>query len=352
MDLRKVAAFWRGRHHVGAEVSVAEVFERYEDSAEWSRFATSTRSGKKSVLAQFCSAFGEIPASRVRLEDVEDYLDKIPHTITRNNHIRILRTFFKWAAGRKNRFVRQSPLISLQTEPEESSLPVFIPLEKVRALFDAAVRTDSGMIPFLALGFFAGIRPDEILRMEPRDFLFSDRRIQIRPEVAKRKRKGRPLPRILEDLPETVWKWLAAVDFDGRLDCASYIVRRRNLYAAAGIEWCNSAARHTFATYAYAKFNDGGKVRKWTGHRGGDNLLLTSYAALEEHARGIAYFEILPPSERIVPVRRISKYGKRAAWPSDERLLELTTRKTNREIAAIYGVTEAAVRKRVQRIRS
>lgn len=82
------------------------------------------------------------------------------------------------------------------------------------------------------------------------DIHMLDKRISIRPEVAKRKYP----PCLFDGLPDTVWSWLEAVDFDGTIDTVNYADRRRSLYKLAGItEIPNSATRHSFATYAYAK---------------------------------------------------------------------------------------------------
>jgi integrase len=204
--------------------------------------------------------------------------------------------------------------------------------------------------PFLALSFFAGIRSYELLRIEKRDFHIKEQKINIRKEVAKPKRKGKPLPRFLEGLPVTVWKWLDAVDFDGNVDTINYVERRRNLYKRAKIEhWPNSAARHSFATYGYAHFEESGRVKKWTGHRGDDTVFLTNYAGLETKENGGRFFKILPP-KKIQSKRLTHRNANRGNWPSDEELLKrLKDGESKTKIAIEVGVSEAAVRNRLRR---
>lgn len=349
-NLRDVARFWEARNPEAEQATVFEVVTAYQDSPEWENYAASTKSSKRSSLKQFAGRFGDLAIGSVTLKVVENHLNEIPCVVTRNSQIRTIKTFFKWATNRKHRFLNYNPVHLLEQEAEDMGTPEYLTVLQVEALFDQAIKTDTAMIPFLAISFFAGIRSSEIIRMEEKDFHIQDRKINIRKEVAKRKRKGKPLPRFIEGLPDTLWDWLDAVDFKGDCDTINYNVRRRAIYEAAGIEkWPNSAARHTFATHAYAHFQESGKVKKWTGHRGDDTVFLSHYAGLETQENGTKYFGILPPSE-IAPVRKLHINANRADWPSDQLLLKrLKEGEPKTKIAAELGVSEAAVRKHLKR---
>lgn len=348
-DLRIVARYWAEQNPEKPASPAKEVIDCYKSSPQWDALAQATRNQKGSVLKKFSETFGDTPLSAITIEAVENYLDEIPDDVTRNSHARILKTFFKWTTHRRNRYLHRSPLEPLELAPLHYGTPEFIDYKGVQRLFDEACETDTGMIPFLALGFFAGIRTDEILRLKPADIQTTDKRINVRAEVAKPKRKGKPLPRLIEGLPETLWKWLEAVDFDGSIDKTNYMRRRRELVQAAKIEWPNSAARHTFATYAYAHFNDGGKVRKWTGHRGGDSTMLTHYAGLETQEHGKKYFEILPSKKKITTIRPKSKAAQQVKWPPDQELKKLAWEKPLSHLAKDLNCSDQAIRKRCRK---
>ncbi len=228
------------------DLTISEVLAKYKNSVEWSRFSEDTTKSKGSQLALFAKKFGSTKIHSIKIEEVEDYLDAYENPITRNTHIRAIKTFFQWCLKRGHRYLTHSPLEALSVAPEEFNSPDYLTLEEVKALFKQAVKDDTALIPVLALGFFAGIRTSEICKMKPRDFLMEDKQINIRADVAKPKRAGKPLPRLIEGLPETLWKWLEAVDFNGELDCTNLVSRRKNLYVDAEINrWPNSAARHT-----------------------------------------------------------------------------------------------------------
>lgn len=349
-NLREVSSDWAKRNPEEKPRQVAFVVDAFQSSKEWANFADTTKSKYKSGLKSLSEQFGGHSIGDVTLEDLENYLDAIPCSVTRNTQTRLIKRFFKWATNRKHRFLSQNIAYPLEIEPEDSKSPEYLPITQIKALFDQAIKMDTAMIPFLALSFFAGIRSYELLRIEKRDFHIKERTINIRKEVAKPKGKGKPLPRFLEGLPLTVWQWLDAVNFDGEVDTANYTKRRRDLYQKAKIEhWPNSAARHSFSTYAYAYFEESGRVKKWTGHRGTDTVFLNHYAGLETKENGGKFFEILPP-KTIRPIRIMHKNANRGNWPSDTELVKrLKSGEAKTKIAAEAGVSEAALRNRIRR---
>ncbi|WP_309383777.1 hypothetical protein [Cerasicoccus frondis] len=349
VDLRDVVSFWLEHNPVSGRSPLKDVVVAYKSSRQWDSFAASTQSNKSHQLRKFSDQFGEELLSNISISKVEKYLDQYEEAVTRNNHLRTLKSFFKWCTRRENRYLNVNPIEVVDALPEVYDVPEHMPLEKVRDVMKQAASTDTALIPFLALGFFAGLRPSEIARLEKRDFLFGDRRINVRGEVAKRKRAGKPLARLLEGLPDTLWKWLEAVEFDGVVDAVNYVPRRKRLYELAKVLGFNSAARHTFATYAYAVY-EAGQVRKWTGHRNSDSLLLTHYAGLEERARGEAYFKILPPKAKLPPQKPDNKYAAATNWPDDVQLKQMVGASSKVAVAEMLGVSEAAVRKRLKRM--
>lgn len=349
-DLREVARFYAERNLDKGSKRVEEVIREFYQSEKWAAYAPSTRSTNSSILGKFGRKFGKLNMADLTVKDVDAYLRGFEHEVTRNNHRRVLKHLIKWAMQSKQGFVRHFRIEDLGSTQEDFGTPEFYTVEETARLFQAAVKTDTGMIPFLALGHFAGLRPSEITRLQARDFNFEEKWINVRAEVAKRRRKGKPLPRLIEGLPDTLWKWLGSVGFQGAIDTANYVKRRANLYKLAGLREINSGARHTFSTYSYAYTQNSGLCKKWTGHRGGDSLFLTRYAGLEKKVRGESYFQILPPSE-IPMVRVTTKFGKRADWPSDEELLTWAERSTKVAIAKWLGVSDVAVHKRLRKIR-
>ncbi|MBC2594606.1 hypothetical protein H5P28_10080 [Ruficoccus amylovorans] len=350
-DLRSIVKYWLEHNPVSGRVPVSQAIEAYKASKQWNVFAASTQATKSHQLGKFTGRFGSRQLTEITIAEVETYLDGYAEPVTRNNHLRTLKAFFKWCTLRGIRYLNANPIEPIETLPESFDVPEFMPLEDVRKIMDQATQHDTTFIPFLSLGFFAGLRTSEILRLEKRDFLFQDRRINLRGEVAKRKRAGKPLARLIEGLPATLWEWLEAIGFDGKIDATNYGPRRKSIYRNAGVKWFNSAARHTFATYAYAVY-DAGQVRKWTGHRNSDSLLLTHYAGLEERARGELYFQIKPPYPQLPIHKPGNKYASLPQWPAPDELRARVAATSKSEVARQLGVSETAVRKHLQLLSS
>ena len=135
-----------------------------------------------------------------------------------------------------------------------------------------------------ALMFFAGIRPGEVLRLDPKDV---GDEILIRKEVSK---NGRA--RVVTVTPN-LRDWLNVYPFEGT-GKHPFRKAREAACAASGMAWVPDVPRHCFATYAAAL---------WGMDRTAEELGHTSTVMLIRHYRGLvrnrreaarAYFRIRP----------------------------------------------------------
>lgn len=104
-----------------------------------------------------------------------------------------------------------SPASGLKTLHCQWESPDFYSVADVEELFRTAEVEDPQIIFDLALRFFAGVRTDEIKRMEKGDYWWDDFSINVRKEVAKSKSPNKPLPRLIQNLPDTFWEWMLAL---------------------------------------------------------------------------------------------------------------------------------------------
>jgi integrase len=74
----------------------------------------------------------------------------------------------------------------------------------VARMLENALQDDLGLVPFLALGFFTGIRPEEIRLMHWGDIDIPSKGITIRPEVSKTHKRRFPV------LSDNAVAWLEA----------------------------------------------------------------------------------------------------------------------------------------------
>ena len=75
--------------------------------------------------------------------------------------------FFSWCIREK--MVTNSHLNNLHLPKQDQFEPCILALDEVRRLLGASHRQDSALLPYLALGIFAGIRPHKIMRLSWKD---------------------------------------------------------------------------------------------------------------------------------------------------------------------------------------
>ena len=217
----------------------------------------------------------------------------------RNNIIRHLATFFRWAirAGACG----SNPALAVPrarvSEPPRGILTV----AQAEALLRRAEKERPGLIPYLALGLFGGIRPAELLRLDPARI--GSEWIVIDGKVAKTA-DHRTVP-----VRANLRAWLDRYPPGKRIAP----LNERNLYAAirrlraapfpdgdgAGeIPWPVDCMRHSYASYAYDLTRDAALVSSEMGHRGTD-IFFRHYRGLVSPGDGVKYFGILPtPCQR------------------------------------------------------
>jgi integrase len=140
------------------------------------------------------------------------------------------------------------------------------------------------MVPYFALGLFAGLRPTELRRLDWR--AVEEDHIRIGAEVAKAR------SRRLVDVSPALAAWL-----DGRRRESGPIhySRRshRSIVAAAGIEWTADVLRHTFASMHLAAFGSPAATAFQLGHAG-VAVLDSHYKALVTPEEAARFWAIRP----------------------------------------------------------
>ena len=204
------------------------------------------------------------------------------------------------------------------------------------------------LTPVLTLRAHAGLRACEVKRMKESDIYWDKKLIDIRGEVAKRQSPDRPLPRKLEDLPETVWPWLNSVGgSEARIDTCNLYKRMKAVLEEADVSYRRNCLRHCFCSYAYSLMGDDGVVRKWSGHRK-EKTFYDYYVNvnLTSKAEAIEYFALTPAANHVARLgNRHKRHQPTVKWPTTERFSELIAQMSNVKIGKMLNCTEAAVRK-------
>ena len=218
---------------------------------------------------------------------------------TRNNMRSCVQTLFNFAIARKYLPKDHDELDAVaRVKDGEGEIEVFTPVEMAEMLH----RADDALIPFLALGGFAGIRHAEILRLDWRDIQFEAGIIEIR--AAKAKTASRRTIPLLDNLRA----WLApSCEVSGPVcvyrNVASELTRlvrdinaRRKERKVNGVfMWKKNALRHSFISYRVAAVQNVAQVALEAGNS--PQMIFRHYRALVRPTDAVKWFSIMPLGE-------------------------------------------------------
>ena len=113
-------------------------------------------------------------------------------------------------------------------------------------LFRLLTHADTFIVPYLALGAFAGIRRSELLRLRWEDIRFSTGHIFLSADITKTGSK-RTIP-IADNLKEWI-EPLAQAQGKVMTDTWKLRILIEKACEDAGVRWKHNALRHSFGTY-------------------------------------------------------------------------------------------------------
>lgn len=259
-------------------------------------------------LGAFSEAF-RCNVNAIAPDDVRAFLDSLPLAPRGfNNTLGTLRTFLAFTQER-GWLSREADLLAGIDKRKEKAAPVeiYTPAEMAELL----AHCSDELRPCLALAAFAGLRSEEILRLEWADV---DRRpgyVEI--SAAKAKTAARRLVPIAANLAQ----WLAsAVRGAGKVWPLSkpwFFESMRNSVKAANVahqkkhgtppefEWKQNALRHSFISYRLAEIQDVNRVALEAGNS--PRMIFQHYRELCTPSDAHAWFALAPTSEaKVIPL--------------------------------------------------
>jgi integrase len=214
-----------------------------------------------------------------------------------NNFLYALRTFFAYAQ-RHDWLSKEVDLLSRTEKRSEKPAPVEIFTPKELAALSK--HASPQIAPCIALSAFAGLRAEEIIRMD-----WSD--IERRPgfiEVAAHKAKT--ATRRIVPIADNLAQWLAIAPRDGEgiwpHSKAYFFEALRNASDAGGIKWKQNALRHSFISYRLAEIQDVNRVALEAGNS--PQMIFRHYRELTTPEQAKTWFAIAPETAaNVLPIR-------------------------------------------------
>jgi integrase len=230
-------------------------------------------------------------------DDIQSFFDSINLSARSfNNFLSTLKTFCRFAQDR-GWLSKEVDLLSGVKRRKEKRAPVEIltPREMVALLEHATPE----IAPCFALGAFAGLRSEEILRLEWAD-------VTRRPgfiEVAAHKAKT--ATRRLVPITQNLTYWLGPLRANGLVwqnTKAMFHKTRLRVAAAAGVKWKQNVLRHSFISYRLAEIQDVNRVALEAGNS--PQMIFRHYRELATPEQAATWFAIAPQAApNVVPIR-------------------------------------------------
>lgn len=243
------------------------------------------------LLVEFC---GKRAVAEISPTTIEEYLGQFASHWSHDAALKFAKAFFKWTT---------SPLVKARSDnPCEGfakrnpiGTKVYLSLEDTQHVLSVCRREFAELLPAIGLQLFAGIRTEEIIRMDWQ----SVRRgtIRINPEVGKMGQvKGKQAVRIIDWWPAALEATMpptlrtAGPIANNYRDRKVELIRRCHA-TKADFRWGQNAFRHSYGTYGLAFFQSASRMCLLMGERDADTLH-NYYAEYETQQRGQGYFSL------------------------------------------------------------
>lgn len=244
----------------------------------------------------------------IRATDINIWLKEMKHTTgrTKNNYRSAMATLLSYAReeGYLPRGVQTEAEFSKRYDGKGGDIGIYTP-EKLRTLL---FQIEPRLVPFLAIGAFAGLRTAEIVRLEWPEIRFGQNVIEIK--ASKSKTASRRLAPILPVLAE----WLAPFRKDngrvlvGVLDEFAIATQFKKAVDAISDEKGNSLVkivhnglRHSFISYRVAILKSAAEVALEAGNS--SRMIFEHYRELVTEAEAKAWFALRPDKERMAVLK-------------------------------------------------
>jgi integrase len=247
-------------------------------------------------LGKFADKFDGQPVATITSKDIDDWLRSLPFSpLTRNHYRQLVVLAFNFAV--RAGYAVTNPAALAPKAKVVGKPPGILSVTQAARLLEAAT---PDVLPFLAIGLFAGLRRAEIHRLDWREIDFESGLIEV--AAAKSKTAQRRFVTMQPNLREWLLphRKLKGSVTPGEIEFRQAFVHAR---VAAGIaDWPDNALRHSFASYHLAHFKNAAATALELGHHD-SRITFTHYRELVRPKEAERYWSIRPArTEKIVQI--------------------------------------------------
>ena len=269
--------------------TLGSVYDEYFQSKIKAQRRPRTIEEVKYKLGRLISDKKEQWIHMVTARELDKWLDDLQLVdSTRNAYRRQLVGFFNFALKRE--YVKSNPAECLEVISTDDRIPEIHTVDEVERMMDAALEEHTEMVPYFAIGYFAGLRPESVLReLNWKDINFEEKWILVRPETAKKRRQRHV------DISSNLREWLLPYRrHTGQIHFSR--TQFRNVRDKAEVRWSQDVMRHSYGSYHLKMHDDAARTSLQMGHSRVD-VLFSNYRNIVTRIEAEKYWKIEPTAE-------------------------------------------------------
>jgi integrase len=243
----------------------------------------------RSRLGRFAEKFDGQMIATITSAQIDDWLRSLPVApVTRNHYRTVVGLAFNYAIGRRYAVENPAEQTAKVKEPHRE-IGILTVAQTTRLLESAAPI----LLPYIAIGLFAGLRPSEIERLDWSDINFNSGLIKV--EAVKGTRRNTRRRRFVKLMPNLLEWLLPFRKLKGRVTPRE---KFRQLFDQARetadllAQWKEDSMRHSLASYHLAHFKDEKVLALEMGNS--PDVIIARYRELVAPKDAARFWEIKP----------------------------------------------------------
>ena len=286
-----VESFLKHAKPAGGTKSLADAIKEFLVSKRKAGRRESYVRNLEFVLNCFKRDFPSHTVNQITRDEIESWLDRFDNLTSRRNRIRDLSVLFEFC--RRRGYCGSNPLQNIERPSITRGRPeIFTVSEATALLTTAELHEELQLVPAIAIGLFAGLRIEEIKKLDWRNVDLELKVIDVDETVAKMRQQRNV------EMSDLLVAWLTPyVQPKGQIISKGFRNRKDTLLRLAGItKWSRNALRHSFGSYHCAHFQNPSMTAFQLGHNTTDTLFkhYRNYRINKKDAE--AYWKIAPAS--------------------------------------------------------
>lgn len=250
----------------------------------------------RSRLNIFADNFNGQPVATITSAEIDDWLRSLAvSAVTRNHYRRLIVLAFNFAVQRG--YAKENAAERTAKAKERGGDIGILSVTEAARLLESATPE---VLPYIAIGLFAGLRRAEIERLDWSEIDFESGLIEVTAEKAKAARRR------LVTMQPNLREWLLQIRKQkGSIIPENFRKQFEQARVAAGIlDWPENALRHSFASYHLAQFKNAASTALELGHHD-SRVTFAHYRELVKPKDAERYWQLKPTKgkgRKIVPL--------------------------------------------------